>query len=122
MALFGTKKSDEVKKENVVSSTPSLRTTVGNDLSHILRQPRITEKATMHQESGVYTFDIADSATKSEVAQAVKAQYGVMPQKVRVVTIPSKEKRNFRTGTRGATRGGKKAYVYLKKGETITIA
>ncbi|OGG80310.1 50S ribosomal protein L23 [Candidatus Kaiserbacteria bacterium RIFCSPLOWO2_01_FULL_54_13] len=93
----------------------------GTDLSHVLRSPRITEKATMHQETGVYTFDVAERATKSEVRDAVRSLYGVVPRKVRIVPIPSKQKRNARTGMRGFARGGKKAYVYLKRGESITI-
>lgn len=121
MALFGKKKNTDVKKEESTTSQAPVRVKVGTDLSHVLRQPRITEKATMHQATGVYTFDIDDRATKSQVIKAVALQYGVVPQKVRVVSIPVKQKRSFRTGTQGATRGGKKAYVYLKKGETITI-
>jgi ribosomal protein L23 len=122
MALFGNKKTKSSKKgESAAPQESSIRAKVGRDLSHVLRQPRITEKATMHQSESIYTFDIDDRATKSEVVKAVLAQYGVTPAKVRVVSIPVKQKRSFRTGTRGATRGGKKAYVYLKKGETITI-
>ncbi|MDO8514295.1 MAG: 50S ribosomal protein L23 [bacterium] len=91
-------------------------------LSHILKHARVTEKATMHQGVGVYTFDIAERATKRDVMQAVRALYGVSPRMVRVVSIPRKVRRSVRTGKRGTTGGGKKAYVYLKKGETITIS
>lgn len=76
----------------------------------------------MHQGVGVYTFDIAERATKRDVMQAVRALYGVSPRMVRVVSIPRKVRRSVRTGKRGTTGGGKKAYVYLKKGETITIS
>jgi ribosomal protein L23 len=75
----------------------------------------------MHSESGVYTFDIDGSATKAEVAKAVRAAYNVVPRKVRIVPIPQKMRRNARTGKRGVTSGGRKAYVYLKSGETITL-
>jgi len=90
-------------------------------LAHVLRHARITEKATMHSADSVYTFDIAENATKRDVMQAVRALYKVSPRMVRVVTIPTKVRRNMRTGKRGVKHGGKKAYVYLKKGETITI-
>ena len=93
----------------------------GHDVSHVLRHARITEKATMHSESGVYTFDIAENATKRDVMQAVRALYKVTPRKVAIVPVPSKMRRSARTGKRGIKRGGKKAYVYLKKGEKITI-
>ena len=92
------------------------------DLSHVLKSPRITEKATMHAEQGVYVFDVAENATKRSIMQAVLAHYKVMPRMVRVVTIQSKMKRNMRTGKSGMQHGGKKAYVYLKKGEQITLS
>lgn len=124
MALFGKKQSEK----KVEKATPAAATSqkpqahMSSDLSHILKSPRITEKATMHQEAGVYTFDVAPNATKRLVSQAVSALYNVVPKKVRIVTIATKQTRSARTGTRGVTRGGKKAYVYLKSGETITIA
>lgn len=120
MALFGKKKTEEVQKESVAAPVKGVK--VSRDLSHVLKTPRITEKAGMHQAAGVYTFDVADSTTKSEVVQAVRAQYGVSPRKVRVVSIHPKMRRSMRTGRVGFTRGGKKAYVYLKKGESITIS
>ncbi len=118
MALFSKKEKKSAAKPVApeASSVSSVR-----DLSHILKHARITEKATMHSADGVYTFDIADNATKRDVMQAVQAHYKVMPRKVRVVSIPTKKRRNPRTGKVGITHGGKKAYVYLKKGETITI-
>ena len=95
--------------------------TMGRDISTILKHARITEKASMHQGLGVYTFDIARSASKRDVIQAVRALYKVTPRMVRVVSVTVKSRRNARTGKIGMTGGGKKAYVYLKKGETITI-
>src|SRR3989344_962965 len=123
MALFGRKKMEE-KEEKVVTPTAPvaiLGSGAGSDLSHVLKNPRITEKATMHQATGVYTFDVADSANKQSIARAIASIYKVTPHKIRIVTIMAKQKRNARTGKRGVTRGGKKAYVYLKKGETITL-
>ena len=122
MALFGKKKNTE-KKEAIAPATlaAAASETMGRDISTILRHARITEKASMHQGLGVYPFDIARSATKRDVIQAVRALYKVIPRTVRVVSIPTKARRNARTGKLGMTGGGKKAYVYLKKGETITF-
>lgn len=124
MALFGKKKNTE-KKDVVATTAPvavtSSEATMGRDISTILRHARITEKASMHQAQGVYTFDIAPAATKRDIIQAVRALYKVTPRSIRIVTIPTKSRRNARTGKVGVTGGGKKAYVYLKKGETITI-
>jgi large subunit ribosomal protein L23 len=88
----------------------------------MLKNPRITEKATMHQSESVYTFDVDMRATKRDIIAAVRAIYKVTPRKVAVVTVPSKTRRSMKTGMRGVSKGGRKAYVYLTKGETITIA
>jgi len=119
MALFGSKK----KKADIVApvraaSGPS----IVRDLAHVLKHARVTEKATMHSADGVYTFDVAVDATKRDIMQAVHLLYKVTPRKVRVVTVRAKTVRSRRTGQMGVKGGGKKAYIYLKKGETITIA
>ena len=92
------------------------------DYSHILKHARITEKASMHQGTGIYTFDVAQRATKRDIMRAVQQLYKVTPVKVAVVTVPAKKVRHMRTGRAGVKQGGKKAYVYLKKGETISLS
>lgn len=128
MALFSRKKNTEPampahagKTEVKQETAPVAVTAFGSALSHVLRNPRITEKATMHSAESVYTFDVSESATKQQIAEAVRKLYSVSPRMVRVLSIPRKEIRNVRTGKRGVKGGGKKAYIYLKKGETITI-
>lgn len=120
MALFRRTKEEKKevapKKEGAVSSRGASHGTAG-----VLHNPRITEKATNHQAAGIYTFDVAQNATKRAVVAAVSLIYKVTPKKVRMVRIPAKIKRSQRTGARGVSRGGKKVYVYLKKGDTITI-
>jgi len=92
------------------------------DYSHILIQARITEKATWHQGAGVYTFNVASSATKRDIVRAVQALYKVKPRKVAIVQVPLKKVRNMRTGKTGVKKASKKAYVYLKQGDVITIS
>lgn len=88
----------------------------------VLLNPRITEKASLLAESNVYTFDVAPKTTKSEIAKAVKAAYKVTPLKVRTVTMAKKATTpRGRKGRPGTTAGGKKAYVYLKKGDKIEV-
>lgn len=121
-ALFS-RKQKEKKSETPKASAPVVSGRVSvSDLSHVLMQPRITEKATIVSSMSVYVFNIASRATKREVSQAVEKTYKVRPRKVRIVNIPEKNVRNSRTGARGTKQGGKKAYVYLNKGETITLA
>jgi len=89
------------------------------NFSSILVRPHITEKATRSSESSVYVFEIAKAASKLDVLHAMKEQYKVTPVKVTTVTIPAKA--TTVRGKRGTKSGYKKAYVYLKKGETIEI-
>jgi len=87
----------------------------------VLVSPRMTEKSVLMQESrGVYAFNVLQDATKKSIAASVKAQYKVTPVKVRVAQVPSKPK--FSRGRWGVKSGGKKAYVYLKKGDKIDVA
>lgn len=84
-----------------------------------IQNPRITEKATKLAEGNVYTFDVHKDANKQQVQFAIENLYNVHPTKIRMVTIPSVTvmKKNIK----GRSRGGKKAYVHLKKGDTITL-
>ncbi len=121
MALFSRKKKED-KKE--VAAAPAQAATSGNfssNVAHVLLAPRITEKATMSTGMGVYVFDVMPTASKQQIKSAIERAYKVRPRLVRVVTIPTKNVRNMRTGQSGVQQGGKKAYIYLKKGETITI-
>lgn len=92
------------------------------DYSPILTQARITEKASWHQSAGVYTFNVASNATKRDIVRAVQALYKVKPRKVAIVQVPLKKVRHMKTGREGVKKGGKKAYVYLKKGDTIQMS
>lgn len=87
------------------------------DLHSIIRRPRITEKASTQAEKGIYVFEVSADANKGAVASAIKELYNVTPVKVAVVTIPKKAV--FVRGKAGTKVGGKKAYVYLKKGDKI---
>ena len=87
--------------------------------AEIIIRPRITEKATIVQEGNVYVFEVFSNATKSNVSKAIKEIYKVLPKKVNIVNSPSKKV--FVRGKFGTKPGIKKAYVYLKKGETIEI-
>jgi large subunit ribosomal protein L23 len=90
--------------------------------SHILLSPRITEKGAYLSEKGAYVFNIAKTANKKEVADAIKEIFKVTPRMVRVAAVPTKAVFTRGTNRWGRTAGGKKAYVYLKKGETIELS
>ncbi|MCK5027313.1 MAG: 50S ribosomal protein L23, partial [Candidatus Pacebacteria bacterium] len=105
----------DVKKDKEVKTKETK--TVTDSLYHIIKHPRITEKAAILSGDGVYTFEIDPNATKIDVARAIKAIYKVEPVKVAISKLPSKRK--FIRGKRGKTAAVKKAIVYLKKGDTI---
>lgn len=88
--------------------------------NNVLKGPRITEKAAIAADrNGVYVFEVASNATKKSISDSVKESYKVTPVKVRVANIP--EKKVFVRGKRGVKVGGRKAYVYLKKGDKIEL-
>ncbi len=89
---------------------------------HILISPRITEKGAYLAEQGAYVFNVAQDATKSAVAEAVREVYKVTPRKVTLARVPSKRVQTRGTNRFGKTAGGKKAFVFLKKGEKIELA
>ena len=88
----------------------------------ILHSPRITEKASLLAEQGAYVFNVAKDANKVQIAEAIRAMYKVTPRKITIVPVKSKETYTRGTNRHSKTASGKKAYVYLKKGETIELA
>lgn len=89
--------------------------------SQILLSPRITEKGAYLSEAGVYVFNVAGNANKVQIADAIRETFKVTPRKVTVVAVPGKSVMTRGTNRKGRTAGGKKAYVYLKKGDTIEL-
>ncbi len=114
-------KTKVAKKDTTSSNKIPTFTGTKENLARVLTNPRVTEKATLGIENRTYTFDIAPDANKKQIKEAIKLVYNVVPVKVHVTKIAKKKKRNARTGIYGVKSGGKKAYVYLKKGDSITL-
>ena len=92
-------------------------------MNPVLLKPRMSEKTYAISTQGVYVFDVPTDVNKQTVAREVSKIYGVTVTAVRTVTIKGKTKRLYRkrgseTGTRSDV---KKAYVTLKKGDSIPI-
>ncbi len=122
MALFSRSKTKTVEATAEVVKNTSKALVTDRDLAAVLIRPLITEKAVMQNDKRVYTFMVARSATKYSVSDAVTALYKVTPVKVNIV---NKKPSSEMSGSRGravAVAGYKKAYVYLKKGDTISLA
>lgn len=90
------------------------------ELQGIIIGPRITEKAAYSAENNAYVFNVVTSANKIQIARAIKALYNVDPVKVTVSV--KKPVAVLVRGTRGMTKGEKKATVFLPKGQKIEIA
>ena len=83
----------------------------------VIKDILITEKSIAQARMGQYTFLVDESASKQSVMQAVATQFNVHPISCNISVLPRKEiKRGKATGLRGLR---KKAYIKLKKGETI---
>ena len=126
MALFGKKQNTKKKEDTVLPVMASIETGTGVAASKkhtgdILIAPRITEKGSYLAEQGCYVFNVATGANKKEIARAVQQLFGVVPRMVRTVHVRGKRMITRGTNRVGKSASGKKAYVFLKKGEKIEL-
>ena len=77
----------------------------------IIIRPFITEKSMMGIAEKKYTFEVAKTATKIDIANAVEEAFKVKVAKVNTVSVRGKLKRQGRT--QGYTKSWKKAVVTL---------
>jgi large subunit ribosomal protein L23 len=124
MAIFGSNKKEGKAKKATKSRVRSARVAKlpAGRANQVILAPWFSEKALIATDKGVYTFAIPREATKPHVASAIKELYKVTPMKIRIVNLPgARVSMRSRQGT--ATRARRrKAYVYLKPGETIQFA
>lgn len=85
----------------------------------IIIRPVITERSFDMQEYNRFTFEVAKTASKIEIAKAVEEIFDVKVLKVNTVNIKSKKKRM--RNIEGKTRTWKKAIVTLAEGDTIEL-
>lgn len=106
-----------------MATKPSNKKAVTDGRHHtVIRAPWLSEKALIGTEKGVYVFEVPTEATKPQIAAAVEAIYKVTPRQIRVVNLPAKKKALRTRRGFGSRAARHKAYVYLKKGETIQFA
>lgn len=77
----------------------------------IIIRPIITEKSMIGIAEKKYTFEVAKTATKIDIANAVEEAFKVKVAKVNTVSVRGKLKRQGRT--QGYTKSWKKAVVTL---------
>ena len=85
----------------------------------IIVNPVVTEKSTLLQEKGKYTFDVYKSSSKTDIIRAVENVFDVKVDSVNTFNIKGKTRR---VGRNLAKRPDKKrAIVTLKSGESIQL-
>lgn len=134
MALFSRDKKEDAKKadapkteekqsvqevKKAVVASKALPT--DRDLSSVIQTPRISEKSVGMGEKNVYTFVVRKDATKYDVRDAVKELFGVTPIKVNIVNKSPRQYMSRSKGRKITEKGMKKAYVYLKQGDSIDL-
>lgn len=89
------------------------------DPREVIIRPIISEHSYDMMQENVYTFEVAKSANKVEIAQAVEEIFDVTVVKVNTVNVKAKPKRvRYQVGK---TRTWKKAMVTVAEGDSIEI-
>jgi large subunit ribosomal protein L23 len=89
------------------------------NVHEVLIKPTITEKSTLLQESGRYTFQVAPAANKTRIKEAVEKNFNVTVVDVNITKQRGKQKRY---GPRFKKMPDiKKAVVTLKAGDRINL-
>ena len=78
----------------------------------IIIRPIITERSMADVASKKYVFEVARSAGKIEIKDAVETAFGVKVEDVNTLNVRGKSKR-VGAGRPGTTRSWKKTYVQL---------
>lgn len=126
MAILETKKNTKAKVDGLKPKEFAVAEKINKESAPLavsssgfaIVRPRITEKSgDASQKLNAYTFEIKPSASKNEVAKAIKEFYKVVPLKINIINLP--RKRIFSRGKKGWSGGVKKAVVYLKKDDKI---
>lgn len=86
----------------------------------IIEAPLITEKSVAGSEHGKYTFRVAITANKIEIAQAIEEVFNVKVDSVNTMHVKGKKKKVGRH-PEGKSADWKKAIVTLKPGNKIEI-
>ncbi len=115
MALFSRKKSEST------AATVTTSQATDRNLEAVIIRPLITEKALGQSDRRVYAFLVRRDANKFAVSAAVAAVYKVTPVRVNIVNKAPKQVKSRTRGRMVSERGYKKAYVYLKAGDSINL-
>lgn len=86
-----------------------------------LQKAIVSEKSMKLASTAAYTFVVAKTATKPQIARAVTEQFKVTVLSVRTINVKGEIKMQKRARRNYMTTGFKKAIVQLKKGQVIPL-
>lgn len=89
------------------------------DPRDIIVRPIVSEKSYDLIGQNRYTFEVAKTSSKPQIAQAVTEIFGVTVTNVNTMNVTGKPRRV--RYAKGKTRDWKKAVVTLKAGDTIDL-
>ena len=84
-----------------------------------IRNPIITEKATILSEQNKTVFKVHEKANKSTIKKSIEKLFKVNVTKVNIINQKSKLK--MKQGRKSFKTGYKKAIITLKKGQSIDL-
>ena len=84
-----------------------------------IRQPIITEKATILSEHNKTVFKVHNSANKKTIKKNIEKLFKVNVTKVNIINTKAKKK--IKQGKLSTKSGYKKAIITLKKGQSIDL-
>lgn len=89
----------------------------------VLRRPLVTEKSSYQSgKLNQYSFVVADTATRTQVKDAVETLYDVNVVRVNIINTPAKRGRRLRSRRLLVRKVGyKKAVITLAEGQTLQI-
>ena len=85
-----------------------------------IRQPIITEKATILSEHNKTVFKVHSGANKTSIKKNIEKIFKVTVTKVNIIN--QKRKKKIKQGKLSIKPGYKKAIITLKKGQSIDLA
>ena len=89
----------------------------------VLRRPLVTEKSSYQSgKLNQYSFVVANSATRTQVKDAIETLYDVNVVRVNVMNVPAKRGRRLRSRRLLIRKVGyRKAIITLAAGQTLQI-
>ena len=85
-----------------------------------IRQPIVTEKATILSEQNKTVFKVHSGANKNSIKKSIEKLFKVTVVKVNILN--QKRKKKIKQGKLSIKPGYKKAIITLKKGQSIDLS